>query len=689
MAIATLSIDLVAKLANLQTGMDRASRIVEQSAGRMEGVFTRVSGVAGGVGAALAGGLGVAAVTMMASYFRTVVDGIDNLNDLADVTGSTVEKMSALEDFALRTGAGVGTVADAVLKLNKELNDTSPDSGAAQALKAIGLSADELRKIDPADALQRVAEALAGYENDANKARLVQDLFGKSVREVGPMLKDLAEAGKLNATVTTQQAAEAEKFNRQIATLQANAVALGRAIVSDVLPALNSWLGLLVELKNGPGIMASLGEALKGNTFTVSSAGEALSSYSAKIADVDKRISALKADDRPLINLGKSGRLADLEAERAKLVKFADAYRNVVNAGSAGGGRGSVTPLTKPLPSVAALVKPPKGGAGSGAAAAQSFTDYAAEISQAVARMVQDSDIVRVKRLNDELAKLDELAAAGLDPTIVASVRAKLTAQLPPVPESASESFRRSEIGATDSTNADLAATALARYNDQRERLNALLRATPSAELEQQRQDMLLLAEALERGAISQEQFMEAAQARLGNLPKELEKAKSLADELGLSFTSAFEDAVVGGKRASEVFKALEQDILRIITRKMVTEPLGNALTSMLGNAFGAGGGGGGGSGNFLASVGKFFAGFFADGGTIAAGKWGIVGEQGPELAFGGAGGKTIVPMRAVGGGGHVFNINVQAMPGASRASAMQQGEIIGRQVQMSLNRNG
>lgn len=57
------------------------------------------------------------------------------------------------------------------------------------------------------------------------------------------------------------------------------------------------------------------------------------------------------------------------------------------------------------------------------------------------------------------------------------------------------------------------------------------------------------------------------------------------------------------------------------------------------------------GSGGFIGTAASFFSGFFADGGNIPAGKWGVVGENGPELAFGGSTGKNIVPMKRMGGG--------------------------------------
>ena len=108
------------------------------------------------------------------------------------------------------------------------------------ALEAIGLSAAKLRQLDPAEALRQTAVALAEFENDANKARITQELFGKSVREAAPFLNDLAEAGALNASVTKAQAAEAERFNKQIFALQENASTAARTITQELLPTLSA-----------------------------------------------------------------------------------------------------------------------------------------------------------------------------------------------------------------------------------------------------------------------------------------------------------------------------------------------------------------------------------------------------------------------------------------------------------------
>jgi lambda family phage tail tape measure protein len=81
-------------------------------------------------------------------------------------------------------------------------------------------------------------------------------------------------------------------------------------------------------------------------------------------------------------------------------------------------------------------------------------------------------------------------------------------------------------------------------------------------------------------------------------------------------------------------------------------------ITDAIGGIFGGGGGGqeesGGGFFDSIASgIGDLFGGWFANGGTLGAGKFGIAGEAGPEIISGPA---TVTPM---GGGSNVtFNIN-------------------------------
>jgi hypothetical protein len=171
---------------------------------------------------------------------KKVNDGVDALNDLKDATGASIESISGLENVARMSGASFDTVGTSLIKFNQALGATlKPGSDAEKVLKAIGLNAKELRELDPAEALRQTAVALNQFADDGNKARATQELFGKSLREVAPYLKDLAEAGQLHATVTTKQAEEAEKFNKNLFKMQTHLSDLGRTLANPVVTRFN------------------------------------------------------------------------------------------------------------------------------------------------------------------------------------------------------------------------------------------------------------------------------------------------------------------------------------------------------------------------------------------------------------------------------------------------------------------
>lgn len=192
-----------------------------------------MSGLAGTLGGALS-------ITAFATFLKNTVDGVDALNDLADATGASIEMLSGLEGRAARTGTSMDTAGTALVKFNQLLNDAKPGSEAELSLKRLGLNFKELKRMDPAEALRQYAVALSGFADDGEKARLVQEQLGKSMREIAPFLKDLAEGGALVAKVTAQQAAEAEKFNKELFQLKANITDVSRSLTSDLVSSINT-----------------------------------------------------------------------------------------------------------------------------------------------------------------------------------------------------------------------------------------------------------------------------------------------------------------------------------------------------------------------------------------------------------------------------------------------------------------
>lgn len=242
MALATLSVDLVAHLAKFEGDMGKAARATEKASQSIVSSFGVVkAGLAG-----LAAGVTLGALVDMT---KSVVNSVDALNDLKDATGASIENISALEDVAARTGTSFDTVQASLIKFNGALNAAKPGSEQEAAFAALNLSVKELRALDPAEALLTTATALSGFADDGNKARLAQELFGKSLKELAPFLKDLAEKGQLVATVTTAQAEEAERFNKSLFEMQKNTMDVARSIVGDMLPALNKLAVEMVAIK--------------------------------------------------------------------------------------------------------------------------------------------------------------------------------------------------------------------------------------------------------------------------------------------------------------------------------------------------------------------------------------------------------------------------------------------------------
>ena len=256
-----------------------------------------------------------------------------------------------------RNGGSFDQVADILVKFNKALTSAGDgNSEAAKVFAALGLSVKELKALDPAVALQKTAVALQGFANDGGKARGIQELFSRSVREAAPFLKDLAEAGMVNATITTAQAEAAERFNKTLFKLNAESENTRRALVLTIGGALTE---LIERYNTASTIFGGLTGALSASfreKLNFGDAAQGLTEYNRQLAVLDDRIKAAGKSD----NAFARASVAKLQAERTELAKVANYYRTLVNADGAGAGRGSGA--AAPKPSLGPGDKPDKPG---------------------------------------------------------------------------------------------------------------------------------------------------------------------------------------------------------------------------------------------------------------------------------------------------------------------------------------
>lgn len=113
------------------------------------------------------------------------------------------------------------------------------------------------------------------------------------------------------------------------------------------------------------------------------------------------------------------------------------------------------------------------------------------------------------------------------------------------------------------------------------------------------------------------------------------------------SFTNAIVDFASGAKGAfTDFVKSAIRGLAQLIVKAL-------ALKAIMILIPGAGG-----------VLGSVFGGFFAQGGTLRPGQFGVVGERGPELVFAGAAGATVEPIS----GGLTLSVDVSGLPPAPRA---------------------
>jgi hypothetical protein len=137
---------------------------------------------------------------------------------------------------------------------------------------------------------------------------------------------------------------------------------------------------------------------------------------------------------------------------------------------------------------------------------------------------------------------------------------------------------------------------------------------------------------------------------KLEELRETQQRLNAAVREFQGAITNALEDIIFRGGKAKDVLASLAKELASSGLRQGLNSILGGDTggKSQGGGLFGLLGGlfGGGGKGLFSGSSFKLNLPFFAEGGTLGAGKWGIAGEAGPELIHGPA---TITPMGSGG----------------------------------------
>lgn len=229
MIAGTLEIQLLANMARLQSDMDKAKRTVSGAVDTMNKVLGTI-----GVGVSLAG---------ITSMIKSVTDTGDKLNDLRKISGLAIEELGGLGKVAAMSGSNLDTVAKAVGVMSKNMY------AGAQAFDVLGIATKDadgnLRSAN--QVLLDVADRFSRMQDGAQKSAIANQLFGKSGRELIPLLNEgraeleaATQAYAAHSGMTLKVAEDSDRFNDILTMLGGRVTAIKTSFVAELLPTLNA-----------------------------------------------------------------------------------------------------------------------------------------------------------------------------------------------------------------------------------------------------------------------------------------------------------------------------------------------------------------------------------------------------------------------------------------------------------------
>ncbi len=497
MAIAKLSIDIETRLAKFDRDMKHMESVASAASNNIAGAFKALGPQ---LASAFSGGAVVA-------FTKSIIDAADALNDLSQKTGIGIKSLASYQLAADQSGTNMEAIAKGMKALSTELVKNG------DSLKKAGIDAK-----DADGALRQISDLFSKMPDGVEKSAIASALFGSKLgTELIPMLNLGIEGLDKSAVASARygqamldMAPGADLLNDKIAEIGINVKATGAAFATVLLPTLQAIADEMLRSSKETGGFTTAGKALSTVLQTVAVLG----------ANVSYVFTQIGVDIAYMVEQGKA--LATLDFSRFASLgeqarKSAADARVEVDALSAR----LLNPPPLTLPEVKeptadlekyrkqweALLKSLSNGTGKPprvpravAPRTANFQDYDQQLVQKIAAAIEKTDVVKAAELVRELEKLDELAAAGLDPAIVKAVRDDLT-------------------GATKAAA------------DETERLNSLLSQTPTDKLQASRDDMLLLTKALTDGRIAEEQYLEAVTARLDGMSEKTQEAIGEMDE--------------------------------------------------------------------------------------------------------------------------------------------------------------
>lgn len=517
---------------------NRASSVIQRVQSDMAGLGSSAMSVASRF--ASFGATVPLALAAMGAAFVASVKGVTDLQDgmgkLAQRTGIGVSALSELNYAAKLSDVSTDELAHGVSRLTAKMADVAQGSKAAAGIfESLGVkvknSDGSLRSAD--EVLKDIAQRFSEFPDGPEKSAFAIEIFGRAGAKLVPLLNqgraglaDAADEARRFGIVIDEKAAKAaERFNDDLTRLAQAGEGLKIGLFTPVIAALaDVTTGFLAARQAGLGFFNSLGT----DKDTITGQVEF---YERRLARLQGELDKGGRDvyGRPVDTTLLDTQIAETTGHLEKLRRL---QLTLVGIGEP--------------PGLAAPGATPRLRGASG----KDMGD--GKFSDPLAKLIETGELSDAARL-DQILDTEERVRELLGKLTIDGMEQERLAII-----SETEANRNRADAWRDLIDP------VSKYVRQLEEIRRLVGIGPNA------------------GGLTAEQGFAAefdVQSKMQDdvlkpMTAETKSASDAAKELGFTFSSAFEDAILGGKKLSDVLTGLSQDIGRVFLRKMVTEPL-------------------------------------------------------------------------------------------------------------------
>ena len=200
------------------------------------------------VGTAIGG-----ATTALISNAKETAAYADNIQKMSQKVGMSAESFQEWSFIMEHSGSSIDAVKGAMVKLEKAVDADS------EAFKRLGLNQATLQDLSSERQWEVVVKQLQGIEDETERARLANEIFGKSYQELMPLLNTSAEDTEamkqqlhdLGGVMSDEAVEAGAKFQDSLLNLKTALTGAKNNLMGEFLPSLSTVMDGLSALFSG------------------------------------------------------------------------------------------------------------------------------------------------------------------------------------------------------------------------------------------------------------------------------------------------------------------------------------------------------------------------------------------------------------------------------------------------------